>query len=100
MEELFRLRVLYPSLDMPESVIREIARPPKSPAHCTFARTTHTVSADLKTRVTPCQFGGDPDCSQCGCVASVALHALNDYRTPLGLKVGTLLNASLRVGEL
>ena len=40
MEELLRLRVLYPSLDMPEAVIREIATPPKSPAECVFARTT------------------------------------------------------------
>ena len=31
MEELLRLRPLYPSLDMPEAVIREIATPPNSP---------------------------------------------------------------------
>src|ERR1700757_1223269 len=43
MEELLLLRVLYPSLDMPEAVIREIATPPTSPADCVFARTTHTI---------------------------------------------------------
>jgi MoaA/NifB/PqqE/SkfB family radical SAM enzyme len=99
-ESLLALRNQPSKLDMTSKAIASFLTPPQSPAHCTFARTTHTISADLKTRVTPCQFGGNPDCSQCGCVASVALHALNDYRSPLGFKIGTLLNASLRVGEL
>src|ERR1700756_3386902 len=94
MEELFRLRVLYPSLDMPESVIREIARPPKSPADCVFARTTHTISADLKTKVTPCQFGGDPDCAQCGCIATLGLAAVGHYPLAGGLTAGHVFKAS------
>lgn len=97
---LLALRRHKNKLDMTPEAIESFLTPPQSPRECTFARTTHTVSADLKTRVTPCQFGGNPDCSQCGCVASVALHALNGYRTPVGLKVGTLLNASLRIGQL
>ncbi|HZD09264.1 MAG TPA: hypothetical protein VE176_13500 [Candidatus Limnocylindrales bacterium] len=28
---------------------------------CIFAQTTHTISADLKSKITPCQFGGNPD---------------------------------------
>ena len=87
-------------LDMRREAILAFLHPPASPKHCTFARTTENISADLKKRITPCQFGGNPDCSQCGCVASVALHALTEYRTPVGVKIGTLLNASLRVGEL
>ncbi len=67
MRELRRLRTLYPKLDMQERVIDEIEDPPASPEECIFARTTQTISADLKTAITPCQFGGDPDCSQCGC---------------------------------
>ena len=99
-ESLLALRKEENKLDMMPEAIASFLTPPQSPAECTFARTTHTVSADLKTRVTPCQFGGNPDCSQCGCIASVALHALTEFRTPVGLKVGTLLNASLRIGEL
>ena len=53
MEELFRLRVLYPKLDMQERVIKEIATPPQNPEECIFARTTQTISADLTTQITP-----------------------------------------------
>ena len=42
----------------------------KNPSECVFARTTKTFSADLKTKITPCQLGGEPDCQQCGCIAS------------------------------
>jgi organic radical activating enzyme len=99
MDELLRLRVLYPSLDMPESLISEIATPPKSPADCVFAQTTHTVSADLKTKVTPCQFGGDPDCSQCGCIATLALAAVGHHRVAAGLTAGHLFKASDSIGR-
>jgi MoaA/NifB/PqqE/SkfB family radical SAM enzyme len=99
MNELLRLRVLYPSLDMPESLISEIATPPKSPADCVFAQTTHTVSADLKTKVTPCQFGGDPDCSQCGCIATLALAAVGHHRVAAGLTAGHLFRASDSIGR-
>ncbi len=97
---LLGLRRKKNKLDMTSGAIEAFLSPPRSPEECTFARTTQSISADLTTRVTPCQFGGNPDCSQCGCVASVALHALTRYRTPIGLKVGTILNASLRIGEL
>jgi organic radical activating enzyme len=99
MEELLRLRALYPTLDMPETVIREIATPPLSPAECVFARTTHTVSADLKTRVTPCQFGGDPDCSQCGCIATLGLAAVGHHRVAGRLTAGHLFRASDNIGQ-
>ena len=99
MNELLRLRVLYPSLDMPQAVIREIANPPKSSAECDFARTTHTLSADLKTKVTPCQFGGDPDCSQCGCIATLALAAVGHHRLAAGLTAGHLFKASDSIGR-
>src|SRR5947208_1034296 len=55
--ELLRLRRLYPKLDMRESVIREFLHPPASPEECIFALTTRTISADLKSAITPCQFG-------------------------------------------
>jgi MoaA/NifB/PqqE/SkfB family radical SAM enzyme len=98
MADLLELRKRYPILDMPEIVIREIASPPSSPEECIFARTTETVSADLTTRITPCQFGGDPDCSQCGCIASMGLAAVGHHR--IGpLTAGQIFRASDRVGK-
>jgi MoaA/NifB/PqqE/SkfB family radical SAM enzyme len=97
--DLRRLRVAYPFLDMPESLIRELESPPKSSNECIFARTTQTISADLKTQITPCQFGGDPDCTQCGCIASMALAAVGHHRVLGGLTAGQIFTASQRVGK-
>jgi organic radical activating enzyme len=98
-EDLLKLRTLYPIVDMHESLIREILSPPKSPTDCIFARTTHILSADLKTKITPCQFGGDPDCAQCGCVASMGLAAVGHHRVLGGLTAGQLFRASDRIGN-
>ena len=97
--ELLRLRVLYPRLDMRESAIQEFLHPPDSPEKCIFAQTTHTVSADLKSRITPCQFGGNPDCSQCGCFASMGLAAVGNYKIGLGVTAGHLYRASTSLSK-
>jgi MoaA/NifB/PqqE/SkfB family radical SAM enzyme len=96
--ELLRLKPLYPILDMHESCIKEFLNPPKSPEECIFARTTHTVSADLKTAITPCQFGGKPDCSQCGCIASMGLAAVGHHKVVGNLTAGRIFMISDRVG--
>ena len=62
----WNLRAAFPKLDMPLALIRQFETPPSRPEDCIFAQTTQTISADLKTRITPCQFGGKPDCSACG----------------------------------
>lgn len=97
--ELRRLRARFPLLDMPEPVLREIETPPENPEQCIFARTTRTISADLKTRVTPCQFGGDPDCSQCGCIASMGLAAVGHYRLVGRMTAGDVFFASDQIGK-
>jgi len=97
--DLERLRRQYPILDMSEALIREIASPPKSPEECIFARTTATVSADLRTRITPCQFGGDPDCEQCGCIASMGLAAVGHHRVLGPLTAGRIFMASDDLGK-
>jgi hypothetical protein len=83
---------------MQEGLIREMLAPPASPKDCIFARTTTIISADLKTRITPCQFGGEPDCSQCGCIASMGLAAVGHHRVAGALTAGHLFYASDRVG--
>ncbi len=97
--ELRRLRTTYSALDMPPAVIRELASPPAGPRECIFARTTKIVSADLRTRITPCQFGGDPDCRQCGCIASMGLAAVGHHRVLGPLTAGQLFMASDRLGK-
>jgi MoaA/NifB/PqqE/SkfB family radical SAM enzyme len=98
-EQLRVLRKKYPILDMPEAVIDEIAAPPDSPDACIFARTTETISADLETQITPCQFGGEPDCSQCGCIASMGLAAVGHHKLVGPLTAGHLFLASDRIGK-
>ncbi len=97
--ELLKLRELYPKLDMPKGLIEVYADPPSSPDECIFARTTRSITADLKQQITPCQFGGDPDCSQCGCIASAGLAAVARHRLPGGLRVGTIYDVSSRIGQ-
>jgi sulfatase maturation enzyme AslB (radical SAM superfamily) len=99
-EELLRLRLLFPKLDMRESLIREFQNPPATPHDCIFARTTETVSADLKTKIVPCQYGGDPDCSQCGCVASMALAAVGSHKIAGIMPVKPIYMTSARIGEI
>ena len=84
--------------DMSPAVVQRYLRPPQSPADCTFAQTTACVSADLKKVITPCQFGGDPDCTQCGCLASMGLEAISQYRIAGVIPVKAILNTSLKVG--
>ena len=97
--DLRQLRAKYPVLDMTDVVIDEIAAPPKSPKECIFARTTRIISADLKTQITPCQFGGDPDCEQCGCIASMGLAAVGHHKLLGPLTAGHVFMTSDRLGK-
>jgi MoaA/NifB/PqqE/SkfB family radical SAM enzyme len=97
---LLELREVYPKLDMSRGMLKELLAPPKSPGQCIFARTTRTISADLKTRVQPCQFGGDPDCSRCGCIASMGLAAIGNYKLVGPLTAGHIFWASAHLGDV
>jgi MoaA/NifB/PqqE/SkfB family radical SAM enzyme len=97
-EILLRLRESWPKLDMPALVINEFLRPPESPEKCVFAATTRSISADFKTPVVPCQFGGDPDCSQCGCVASMGMAAVGNHKLVGGVTIGHFLWTSQAIG--
>ena len=98
-EDLLRLRVVYPLIDMPKALIEELYHPPDAPSDCVFARTTLTLSADLKTGITPCQFGGTPDCSQCGCIASMGLAAVGHHQVLPGVTAGQLFTLSALIGQ-
>jgi MoaA/NifB/PqqE/SkfB family radical SAM enzyme len=97
--DLMALRLRYPKLEAPAGLIAVYANPPTSPDECVFARTTTSVSADLTTRITPCQFGGNPDCASCGCVASAGLAAVARHQLFGFIPVGSIFTGSLRIGE-
>ena len=98
-EEISGLYDREPKLhDMIPSVLQGYLRPPQTPDECIFAKTTACLSADLKRAITPCQYGGDPDCTQCGCMASVGLAAVGEYRLGGVVPLRTIFNGSLRVG--
>jgi len=96
---LMHLRTRYPKLRMPKGLIAVLAAPPPSPAECVFARTTTCISADFTRQIVPCQFGGNPDCANCGCIASAGLGAVARHRLPGGIPVGAIFEHSLRVGN-
>ena len=95
------LRVLgdrYPKLQMQRQLLDAYLEPPSSPDECIFARTTECISADLRTQITPCQFGGTPDCSSCGCMASAGLAAVGRHRLGGLIPIDALFNGSIRIG--
>jgi hypothetical protein len=100
LEELPTIAAEFPKVDLPRIVLEGYRNPPRAPEECTFARVTTCLSADLKTRVDPCQFGGQPVCSECGCLASAGMHAFASVRLGGILPLSAILNASMRVGGL
>jgi len=100
LKELRSLRADFPMLEMPAGMIAVYEHPPDSPADCIFSRVTQSLSADLQTRVTPCQFGGTPDCRNCGCIASAGLAAIGRHRLFGVVPLDPIFDASLRVGSI
>ena len=97
--ELPALAKQYPKLQLPEGVGRAFVSPPKNPRDCLFSKMSLNYSADLQTHVEPCVFGGNPDCSQCGCSISSALHWVRDLKVAGPVTVGHLVQGSLAVGS-
>jgi len=97
--DIRRLRPRFSKLQMPDGLLGVYAAPPQSPEDCVFAQTTECYSSDLQRRITPCQFGGNPDCVNCGCIASAGLEAIARHRLQGGLQVGKIFYASLAVGS-
>ena len=98
--ELPALGKSYPKLLLPEGMARAFVKPPESPERCLFSKMSLNFSADLQTHVEPCVFGGTPDCSQCGCSISSALHWIRDIKVAGPVSVGHLVQSSLAVGSV
>jgi MoaA/NifB/PqqE/SkfB family radical SAM enzyme len=98
-DALLRLRKEFPKLEMPEALLAVYRVPPQTPHSCMFAKTTRTVAADFERTINPCQFGGTPDCSQCGCIAAAGLGAIDRHRLLPGIRVGMIYSLSYRLGQ-
>lgn len=97
--ELPQLGKSYSKLLLPRGMAQAFVSPPKSPDDCLFSKMSMNYSADLRTKVEPCVFGGNPDCSQCGCSISSALHWIRDVKIAGPLRVGHMVRGSLNVGS-
>jgi organic radical activating enzyme len=98
-EELGRLRASFPKVHLPEVVLHGYLHPPVSPKQCMFAQLTNCLSADLKTRISPCQFGGRPVCSECGCMASAGLASVGNYKLAGMLPISSIFSVSSKLGR-
>lgn len=98
-DEIEQLSYRFPKLNLPKQVITGYRKPAKSPEECIFARTTLNLTANLENKVVPCQFGGTPDCSQCGCIASAGLAAVGDYKLFGTLPLRKIYMASDSIGR-
>jgi MoaA/NifB/PqqE/SkfB family radical SAM enzyme len=90
----------YPKLTMHRGLMDAFLRPPDSPSSCVFSSLSVNYTADLRTRVEPCVFGGSPNCAECGCSISMGLHWLGDIDIVSPLKARHLIRGSLAVGRL
>ncbi len=95
--ELLVLREAFPKFQMTKGTIEAYQKPPDSPEDCIFAKTTTCVSADLKRPITPCQFGGKPDCKNCGCIASAGLSSLGSYKLGGAVPLRSIFGTSFQV---
>lgn len=97
--ELAALRHRFPKMDLSQPILDGYIQPPGSPEECIFAQSTICVTADLQTRITPCQFGGNPVCSECGCIAAAGLVAIGRYKLAGMLPVSSIFALSRKVGD-
>lgn len=97
--ELAELRSLFPKVELPDRVLAGYYQPPESPEKCIFAQMTTSISADLATRIAPCQFGGRPVCEECGCIASAALASIARYKLAGFVPLSEIFSISKRLGD-
>jgi organic radical activating enzyme len=95
---IVRLKKDFPKVQAPGIILEGYRHPPPSPRDCVFAQTTACLSSDLKTPVIPCQIGGQPVCTECGCFASAGLAAVTRFKLAGIVKLGDIFKLSQRIG--
>jgi len=94
------LKRKYPALRLIAGMEEAILAPPPNPEECFFSKMSVNYSADLRTRIEPCFFGGNPDCSQCGCAISANLHWIGKKRLAGPVTINQVMKASVAIGSL
>ncbi len=89
----------YSKLTMHKGLMNAFLDPPASPSECLFAKLSLNYTADLRSRVEPCVFGGAPSCSECGCSMSMGMHWLGEIKLGGGLHARHLIKSSLAIGR-
>jgi len=93
-----RLNVEYPKVQAPSVILDGYRRPPASSNECIFAQTTLCIAPDLKTVRNPCQIGGQPVCSECGCFASAGLASIGRSKIAGLVKIDDIYRLSRMIG--
>ncbi|HKA21564.1 MAG TPA: radical SAM protein [Blastocatellia bacterium] len=94
------LKRKYPALLLIDGMEEAIMTPPSKPEECVFSKMSTNYTADLKTRIEPCFFGGNPDCVQCGCAISTSLHWVGKRKLVGPLKINHVMRASIGIGTM
>jgi organic radical activating enzyme len=89
----------YPKFVMHGGLAQSFLHPPQNPSDCLFAKMSANYSADLRTRVEPCVFGGAPNCAECGCMASTGIHWIRGVKIAGPLRVGHFVSGSVEIGS-
>jgi hypothetical protein len=98
-ERIGDLGARYPKLEAPPSIVQALRTPPGSPDRCIFSQVTACLASDLATPVVPCQIGGRPLCTECGCMAAAGFSAIGNVRLGRVLKLSDVFASSRRLGE-
>ncbi len=93
------VRGKYPKLTMHNGLMEAFLHPPESPSDCLFAKLSVNYTANLRSRVEPCVFGGSPNCAECGCSMSLGMHWLGNIRVAGPLRARHLIQGSLAIGR-
>jgi MoaA/NifB/PqqE/SkfB family radical SAM enzyme len=89
----------YPKLSMHKGLMDAFLNPPQNPSECVFSKLSLNYTADLRSRVEPCVFGGTPNCAECGCSMTLGMEWLGNIRVAGPLRARHLIEGSLAVGS-
>jgi MoaA/NifB/PqqE/SkfB family radical SAM enzyme len=98
--ELPALKARHPALLMNDGIAEALGSPPSEPGECVFSRMSVNYSADLRTAIEPCFFGGTPDCHQCGCAVTAGLQWVGSKRLLGPIRASHVMKASVAIGTL
>ncbi len=97
--DLMALRAALSEAGSAEGVDRRLREPAVVARRMRLRTDDHLDLGRPDDRITPCQFGGAPDCNNCGCIASAGLAAVARHHVWGFIPVGSIFSGSMKVGE-